>query len=187
MWNEEAIKEYLKHNISEKRLIHTLGVAESAVELAVLYGENVEKARYAALVHDCAKNIKDDKLIQIARAHNYKIDSICKKNAQLLHGLIGAIIAYEKMEIKDKEIFNAVRYHTTGKKNMSKLEKIIYLADYIEPSRDFSGVNNLRELAKINLDEAVLLALNNTIKFVISRGELLHIDTVHARNYLCKK
>ena len=184
MWSEKKIETYLKSNLPEKRFKHILGVRDTAVKLAKLYGVSEEKAALAALIHDCAKNLEDNKLIQLIKSKSMKIDGISKRSPQLLHGLAGAILAKDNMGIEDEEILEAVTYHTTGKKRMSSLEKIIYLADYIEPNRNFPGVEDLRKTALRDLDEAVLMALEGTIKYVISKGELLHPDTIKARNYL---
>jgi predicted HD superfamily hydrolase involved in NAD metabolism len=187
MWNEKEMLHYLQLNLSESRLKHSLGVSETAVTLATKYGENIESARIAGLVHDCAKNMRVEQLIKMARGHDIYIDEIYISNPSILHGLVGSIIAREVMEIQDDDILNAIRYHTTGRKNMSNLEKIIYISDYIEPLRKFEGVEKLRTLSYINLDEAVIHSLENTIIYVIGQKELLHIDTIDARNYLLNK
>ena len=187
MWNEKEMLNYLHINLSESRLKHSLSVSETAVTLATIYGENIESARIAGLVHDCAKNMKDAELIKVASEHETQIDEIYINNPSILHGLVGSIIASELMEIRDEDILRAIRYHTTGRKNMSTLEKIIYIADYIEPLRKFNGVDELRTLSTVNLDTAVLKSLEETIKYVISRSELLHLDTIDARNYILIK
>lgn len=187
MWNEKEMLHYLHVNLSESRLKHSLSVSETAVDLAVKYGESVEKARIAGLVHDCAKGMKGDELIKVASAHEGRLDEIYMCSPSILHGLVGSIIAREVMEIQDEDILNAIKYHTTGRKNMSILEKIIYIADYIEPLRNFNGVEELRILSENNLDVAVIQSLENTIRYVINRKELLHIDTIIARNYLLSK
>ena len=148
MWNEKEMLHYLHINLNESRLKHSLSVSETAVALATKYGENIEKARIAGLVHDCAKNMKDDELIKVASEHEIQIDEIYIHNPSILHGLVGSIIAREVMEIQDEDILNAISYHTTGRKNMSILEKIIYIADYIEPLRKFNGVEELRILSE---------------------------------------
>ncbi|MBU3128415.1 bis(5'-nucleosyl)-tetraphosphatase (symmetrical) YqeK [Clostridium tagluense] len=187
MWNEKEMLHYLHTNLSESRLKHSLSVSETAVTLAAKYGENIESARIAGLVHDCAKNVKGAELIKIASEHEIHIDEIYTNNPAILHGLVGSIIAREIMGIQNEKILSAIRYHTTGRKNMSILEKIIYISDYIEPLRKFKGVEELRTLSLMNLDAAVMQSLENTIIYVISQKELLHIDTIHARNYLLSK
>ena len=184
MWNEKEMLHYLQINLKESRLRHSLSVCDTAVALATTYGANIESARIAGLVHDCVKNMKDTELIKVAIEHEVQLDEICLLNPSILHGLVGSIVAREVMGIEDEDILNAIRYHTTGRKNMSILEKVIYIADYIEPLRKFSGVKELRNLSVVDLDAAVIQSLENTIKYVISQKELLCLDTVEARNYL---
>lgn len=187
MWNEKEMLDYLHINLKESRLRHSLSVSETAVALATKYGEDIDKARIAGLVHDCVKNMKDAQLIEVARLHEIQLDEIYLQNPSILHGLVGSIIAREVMGIEDEDILSAIRYHTTGRKNMSILEKIIYIADYIEPLRKFNGVEELRSLSEMDLDAAVIQSLENTIKYVIIQKQLLHTDTVEARNYLLSK
>ena len=187
MWNTEAMINYLHLNLSENRLAHSLSVSEISVALAKQYGEDIEKARIAGLVHDCAKHMKDEELIRVAMDHHIQLDEVFLNNPTILHGLVGSIIAREVMGIQDEDILRAICYHTTGRKNMSTLEKIIYIADYIEPLRKFKGVEEVRDLCKVDLDSAVLRSLENVIIYVISQKELLHIDTIDARNCLLNK
>lgn len=184
MWSEEKIKEYLKLNLKESRYNHVLGVTDTAERLAKLYGADPFKARMAALIHDCAKNMSDEDIIKTIKNSSYKVSEEEFLVPQLLHGLAGAIIGKNIMGIEDEDILNAAIYHTTGKVDMSILEKIVYIADYIEPSRNFPGVEELRRVTFEDLDRGVLMAFDNTIRFVISKGEVLHKDTVEARNYL---
>ncbi|OFI07209.1 putative nicotinate-nucleotide adenylyltransferase [Clostridium acetireducens DSM 10703] len=187
MWSEEIIQEYLKNNLKPTRYEHSVSVRGAAIKLAEKYGACIDKARIAGLVHDCAKNLNNEELLNIAKSHGYTINDACEKNPQLLHGIVGAIIAKEKMEVEDDDVLNAIRYHTTGKKDMSILEKIIYIADYIEPLRNFPGVTDIRKVVYQDLDKALLESFNKTIKFVIDKGEILHTDTVEARNYIIYK
>lgn len=184
MWTDIQIDNYLKTNLKDSRYIHSMGVSEVAEKLALIYGFDMKKAKLAGMIHDCAKNLSNDELLKIAIAHDCEVDDILKANASLLHGVVGAIIAKEKMGIDDQEILNSITYHTTGKENMSLLEKIIYLADYIEPNRNFDGVELLRKASFEDLNRAMLLAFDNTINYVLLRGQLLHLNTVKARNYL---
>lgn len=184
MWNEEQIIEYLKEKLKKNRYEHSLGVRDTAIKLAEIYNVDVKKARAAGLVHDCAKYMSNEEILSIAEENDIYIDEVSRVNPQLLHGGIAAVIAKNIMGIYDEEILNAVRYHTTGKKNMSSLEKIVYISDYIEPLRDFPGVEDLRKKAFTDLDGAMLDAFNNTIKVVIIRNQLLHVNTIQGRNYL---
>ena len=162
----EFMKKYLEENLVKGRYLHTLGVVETAKSLAKIYGVDIKKAEIAALAHDIAKNWSPQDLLEV----------IDKNNINL--------VAREHFEIEDEEILSAIRWHTTGKENMSKLDKIIYLADMIEPSRDFSGVEELRNDSKDDLDKAMLNALTHTIKYLLEKGCLIDINTVKARNYL---
>lgn len=187
MWNEKEIEEYLKNHLKPSRFAHSLSVRDTAVKLAQIYNCNIDKARIAGLVHDCAKNLSGQENLKLVLKKGYAIDEVSKNSPELLHGLAGAIIAKEKFQIYDKEILNAVIYHTTGKPNMNLLEKIIYIADYVEPLRDFPGVDELRKASYSNLDKALIMSFNNTIQYVISQNQLLHFDTVKARNYEINK
>jgi predicted HD superfamily hydrolase involved in NAD metabolism len=187
MWNERQMLNYLYENLKESKVNHSLSVSKTAITLAVKYGENVKKARISGLLHDCAKGMRDEELIKVAKDNEIQLDEIYIDNPSILHGIVASIIAKEEMGIEDEDILMAIRYHTTGRKHMSVLEKIIYIADYIEPLRTFHGVEELRSLSYIELDVAVVKALENTIKYVISKGELLHTDTIIARNYLLSK
>lgn len=184
MWSEVKIEEYLRENLKESRYEHSLAVRDTAVKLANYYNADVEKARIAGLIHDCAKCMNDKELLDIASVCEVKIDNICKMEPQLLHGLCSSYIAKNFMGIKDKEILQSVAYHTTGKENMSLLEKIIFLADYIEPNREFNGVENLRKVAYEDINKSLLIAFDNTINYIIESRGLIHINTIKARNYL---
>lgn len=184
MWSEQMMEDYLKKHLKNERYEHSIRVRNTAIELADFFKEDNDKAKIAGLIHDCSKNMEDEEIINIIEKNGYTIDEIERKSPNIMHGLAGAIIAKEIMGVYDQDIFNAIAYHTTGRKNMSVLEKIIYIADYIEPMRNFPGVENLRELTYKNLDEALLMSFDNTIKYVIERKQLIHYKTIEARNYL---
>lgn len=172
----------LKKLLDKQRFEHSLGVRDCADQLAQRYGGNREKARLAGLVHDCAKCIPYEKMVHYCREYGLELDAVCEKEHELIHGPLGAKIAEKMLGICDLEILNAVECHTTGKPGMSILDKIVYLADFIEPNRNYKGVWHLRCTAAKSLDEAVLEAFDNTICYVISTGNLLHPLTVEARN-----
>lgn len=178
------IKEKLIKNIGEKRYYHSLRVMDTAVNLARHYGYDQEKAKIAGLLHDCAKY--QDHLYLLKRVNDFDIilDDLMMQNKELIHGPLGAKVAEIEYNIKDKDILSAIYYHTIGKENMSQLEKIIYMADFIEPQRNFSNVEWFREYAFKDLDKALRLCMDETIKFLIDKGKLIHLDTVKARNYL---
>ncbi len=184
MWSEGKIIEYLGANLRPKRFEHSLSVRDTAVELAKLYKLDVDKARLAGLVHDCAKDKSGEELLEIACSSGMEIGEVCMDSPKLLHGAVGAIIAKEVMGIEDQDIFNAVFYHTTGRKEMSGLEKIIYIADYVEPLREFPGVEDMRKAVYEDLDKTLIYAFDSTIKYVIEKGQMIHPDSIQGRNYL---
>jgi len=178
------IKKYLKENLKESRYNHTLGVVETAVKLAKIYNVDIIKAEVAALCHDVAKNLSSDQLQKIIRDENIELSSDEVNTRSIWHAIVAPIIAKKEFLIEDEEILSATRWHTTGKENMTKLEKIIYLADLIEPSRDFPGVNEIREIAEKDLDLAVLEGLTHTTKYLLKKGFAIDLNTIKARNFL---
>ncbi|KDR94077.1 putative HD superfamily hydrolase of NAD metabolism [Peptoclostridium litorale DSM 5388] len=183
----EQIKEKLKKIVSPKRFKHTIGVFETAEKLAKTYGADVQRAQMAALLHDCAKGVKGEKVFEYVFEHDVFLDDIEKKETALSHGAIGAHMARAEFGINDDEIISAIRYHTTGKPDMTKLEKIIYIADFIEPERSYPGVDELRKLAFEDIDAALLLAFDNTIRYVLSIRKILHTRTIEARNFILEQ
>ena len=180
----EKIHYRLKQDMSPQRYEHTQGVVDAAIYLASKYDVDREAAHIAALLHDYAKDFSKEQMKGYISRNGLTVDDIMLNVHQLLHGKIAAHIAKEQFNIHNEDVLNAIEYHTTGRKRMSKLEKIIYLADFIEPGRNYAGVEELRKVAEQNLNGAVLLALNNTIKYVISMEKLLHTNTIEARNAL---
>lgn len=187
MWSKIEILQYIKENLKESRYIHTLGVAQCAIQLAKINDVNQDRAEVAALIHDCAKNMSTEQMYKLLEESNYEVDDVMKCSPQLLHGKVGAIIANTLMEIEDEEILSSVEFHTTGRKNMTTLEKIIYIADYIEPNRNYPGIEVLRKTTFDNLNEGVLQGLSNTITYVVKNGLMIHPLSVEARNYLIKE
>lgn len=183
----EAIQLKLKDLLDEQRYIHSIGTMKVATELALIYEEDKDKAMLAGLVHDCAKCLKKQELLNCAFKSGIVIDNIMVNQPELLHGPAGKFLANNLFHIEDEDILNAVAYHTTGRENMSRLEKIIYVADLVEPSRKFEGLDTLRKVAFENLDRAVILTMDNTIKYVLKKGGLLHPLTIFARNQLILK
>lgn len=184
MWSNEEILQYLRENLKESRYEHTLGVVKTAKALAKINGVEEEKAELAALIHDSAKNMHINSMKKMLVENFEQIDDIEEKTPQLLHGKVAAIIGKTIMGIEDEEVLSAAAYHTTGKGNMTLLEKIIYIADYIEPNRVYPGVEELRKLTFEDLDKGVIVGLNNTINYILKQGGLIHPNTIEARNYL---
>lgn len=175
-------EEKLKMLLSEKRFRHSTAVMETSRYLAKKYGADVNKAQIAGLLHDCAKDFTDAELLKFAEKYKISVDEILKHSIFLLHGPVGAELIEEIFGVHDAEIKRAIAIHTTGDLDMTILDKIVFLADYIEPGRSFDGVEELRHIAEENLDIAVVKAFDNTINYVISRGMLLYEKTVRARN-----
>lgn len=186
MQSIDQIIEYLKNNLSEKRFLHTMGVAETAKELAEHWGVDPFRAYAAGLVHDCAKEVPFAKTVELLEKSGVTLNLIEKSTPGILHAPLGAIFVKEIFDIDDEEILCAVKYHTTGRENMSVLEKIIYIADFIEPNRSYSEAEEVRRLAKIDIDKAALKEADMVIKFNIAKGKIIHPDTIHTRNYLLK-
>lgn len=181
------MKEKLKSMLTEKRYIHSLGVADAAARLAGRYGVDLEQAYTAGLVHDAAKNLPLEEALEACSRLGVQPDEFELKNPALIHAALGAEYITEQFGITDREIKNAVRYHTTGRAGMSMLERIIYLADMIEANRDFDGVIQLRTLAEIDIDAACITAANMAIRRIIEKNQLIHPNTLYARNDLLLK
>jgi predicted HD superfamily hydrolase involved in NAD metabolism len=183
--NLESCKEILLQRLSDELYRHSLGVAVTAEKLALFYHAKPDQAFLAGLLHDYAKELEAAALLQIALQLNLPLDPVTRvEGRKLLHAPVGAALICAELGIKDPEIIRAVAYHTTGRAEMSLLEKIVYLADFIEPNRNFSGVEELRALSLNGLDAALLTAVNETISLVLKRGLMLHPDSVNMRNDL---
>jgi predicted HD superfamily hydrolase involved in NAD metabolism len=181
----EQIKSELKKHLKPHRFNHTLGVVKMASKLAKKYDVDVKQAKLAALLHDCAKNFTNQEMLQVAKNEKITLDPIMLLEPQLLHGPVGAAIAKKTYHVHDPEVLSAIACHTTGKCDMSLLDKIIYLSDFIEPGRDYPGVERLRrDCFEKDINTACKEAFDNTISYVISIGGLLHPKTIEARNYI---
>jgi predicted HD superfamily hydrolase involved in NAD metabolism len=158
---------------------------ERAIEYAKIYGEDTEKAKLAGILHDIAKEIPKEEKILKAEKYGIILNEEERENPGILHGKIGAKIAKIEFGL-DEDICNSIAYHTTGRPNMSKLEKIIYMADYTGIDRNFEDTNYMYELAKKDLDEAMMYCLKKTIKSITRDDKILHLDTVKAYNFYIK-
>lgn len=187
MLDDPTIIRYLEENIDEKRLAHSLGTASEAVKLAKIYGADPEKARVAGLLHDVAKGKCQYGYKVYVDQYDVVLDEIEARNTELIHGKLGAAMVKEQLGIDDKDILSAIRWHTTGRAGMSLLEKVIYLADLIEPGRDFEGIETIRQFAYQDIDKAMLIALDQVMCFVHSKGFALHPNSLEAYNYFINK
>lgn len=174
----------LKRKLSDKRFVHTMGVAATAVRLAGIYGADSVKTEMAALLHDLARETDNTSLLRLCETNGVEPDTVERNVPELLHGKAAEIIARQKYGITDEEILDAVKYHTTGRIHMTVMDKIIFIADMTEPGRDFPGVDVLREISLRDLNASVVAGLNSTIRFVLERGMLIHPSSVEARNQL---
>lgn len=174
----------LKENISPKRFTHIMGVCDTAIALAKHYKENEKSAHIAALLHDWAKEYSFEKLISVSEKYEYKIDSFIIQNLDLCHGFLAAEIASKDFDITDYDILNAIRYHTTGRANMSMLEKIVFIADATEPNRGESkDLEKLRELSYTNINQAMLLSLKFNFEKATKKRFLFHPFGLNALTY----
>ncbi|MDO5397276.1 MAG: bis(5'-nucleosyl)-tetraphosphatase (symmetrical) YqeK [bacterium] len=181
---EKEMKEKLKSVLKPKRYIHSLGVCDTAVKLAKQFGVDKEKAYLAGLLHDCAKCFEHEKQLELCKEYGIELSGITLECPAVIHAPLGAAVARAEYGIDDEEILQSIALHTTGGCNMTKLDKIIYIADMIEPSRDYKGVDGLRKEAGKDLDSAMLTALQSTLKFNIKKGSIIHPDTIDAWNDL---
>lgn len=179
-------RELLKNTLTPERYAHSRGVCEEAVKLARKYGADVEKARFAGLVHDITKDYPAEMQLQTIRNYSIILDDVEEVTAKLWHAVTGAAVLKNRYGVADGDVLNAVRFHTTARPGMSLLEKIIYLADFISPDRTFTGVDMLRAAAKESLLSGMKAALDFSIAGLVESGALIHINTVKARNELLR-
>jgi len=175
------MNEIIKKILSEKRYIHSVGVAETAKRLAERLEVSPDKAYTAGIVHDIAKEMSPEAMINFCNEHKITVNEVEKRNAALLHAPVGAALIHD-YGIEDKEISDAVKYHTVGRAGMSLLEKIIYLSDMIEPSRKYNEVEMLRNLCKEDFHKAFAEALRQSMIWNLQKGCLIHEGTLQAWN-----
>lgn len=176
------LRKAMKKKLDAGRYEHTLGVAYTASALAMRYGADCNQALAAGLLHDCAKCMSNEKREKICRKHKLTITEAEQKNPFLLHAKVGSYLARKKYGITDSEILRAITYHTTGRPGMSLLEKIIYIADYIEPGRKQApNLNTIRPLAFQDLDRAMVAILRDTLDYLESSHT--EIDAMTQKTY----
>lgn len=172
----------LKKYLDRPRYEHTLGVMYTAGAMAMRYDTDVDAALIAGLLHDCAKCIAPDLKIKLCDRYHLEVSDIELENPSLLHAKLGAFIAAQKYHVKDREIINAIASHTTGRPEMTTLDKIIYIADYIEPGREeLPNMKEIRRLAFSQLDECLYLILEDSLVYLKSRG--IPIDPMTEKTY----
>ena len=183
--NTDYISKYIEEHFSEKRRKHTYGVRDTAIKLAEKYGADPEKARVCALYHDMFRRASDERIDEYIE--KYGLDPKYRHDPDLAHGKIAAIYMRNEMGIDDQDMLNAVSYHTTGRAGMSTLEKVIYLADAIEPNRDYPSVKMLREAAEQDLDKACLAVLERSESYLRTKDRVMDPESIEARDYLRKR
>lgn len=175
-------KKILQERLTPKRYHHSLCVADEAVRIAAKYGGDTEKAYIAGLLHDITKNASEEEHLHIFREFDIMLNDIEKNAEKLWHAISGAAYIEHILGINDTEIITAVRYHTTARKNMTQLEKILYLADFTSADRDYDDVDIMRQKLEVSMQAALQYALSYTINDLVSRDKPLHLDTVEAYN-----
>ena len=174
----EKLREEVRKRMREKRYIHTLGVEEKAAELAEKYGADEKKCRIAAILHDVAKEMQINKMKDICQK-NFS-DELSKEDMEIneiLHGFAGCVIASNEFGITDEDILNGIKYHTVGKRGLSLLGRIIYIADGIEKNRDYPAVNEIRKEVEKDLNKGIILEINKKIEYLIERKGKIHKNT----------
>ena len=183
-YNFSKTKKTLRKYLDRDRFEHSEGVMYTAAALAMRYGENLEKAQIAGILHDCAKCIPDNKKLKICEKNHIEITEAEKCSPFLLHAKVGAYIAKEKYNIEDTEILDAIACHTTGKPAMTLLEKIIYISDYIEPMRNkASNLEEVRKMAFVDLDETLFKILSDTLVYLEKSSKKMDPMTMQTSEY----
>lgn len=181
----------LKNTLSEKRYKHSLGVMKKAEELASIYGIDTNIAKLTGLAHDIGKEFSDEEMLKYAKENNIEVDNVEKVNVGLLHAKIGADICKKKYNFTI-EMQNAIKYHTVGNENMDLLAKIIFVADKTEEGRNYKKeekneqLQRVRELSKIDINEALLYEIDSSLIYTIQKHKLVHTDSILTRNKLLK-
>lgn len=177
--NRDKMIYRLKKDLDNARFTHTLGVEQTSREMALIFGEDVEKAALAGLLHDCAKCMPLSQMLKLAKKE--PVDAVMRDSKALMHALAGMCMARDVYGVSDPDVLGAIRWHTTGHGNMTKLEKIVYLADVVEPNRKpWAGLETLRAACRRDLDEAMHLALRQSLVHVQTQDKPLHPDTLAA-------
>jgi predicted HD superfamily hydrolase involved in NAD metabolism len=184
---EKQLKELMRKRFSTKRYQHLLGAAEMARQLAVTWDVDETLAVEAALLHDYAKIYKGSEMLEMSEKRHLVTDEVYRQFPELLHAKLGAVLVKEELGIVDPQILGAITSHCYGGENMSMLDKIIFIADYIEPGRKFEGVEAVRAMAFKNINRALLMAIEGTLRHIIKRDKPIHVTSVMIRNALLRE
>lgn len=184
----KKIRKKMEKSMDAHRFEHTLGVTYTAACLAMRYNVDIMKAQTAGLLHDCAKCMSNEKRLSICKKHNIQMNAAEMENPLLLHAKVGSFIAMEEFNIHDEEIISAILNHTTGRPGMSPLEKIIYIADYIEPGRKQApNLPEVRKMAFVDLDKALLMILEDTLTYLQGTNNVVDPMTQKTYDYYKQK
>ena len=174
----------LSKYLDEDRYEHTMGVMYTCASLAMVHGYDIQDAQAAGLLHDCAKCIPNKKKLKLCKSYHLEVSEFEESHPFLLHAKLGACIAKEKYHIEDREILSSITYHTTGKPAMSTLEKIVYIADYIEPMRDKApNLERIRKIAFVDLDQCMFEILRDTLIYLEDNPKDIDVTTKDAFLY----
>lgn len=184
MYNIKEYTEIIRGRLSDYRFYHSLCVAQSAKELAGRYGADGEKAEAAGILHDITKECSKAEQLEIIEKAGMAVTELERENKKFLHQLSGCAYIKTELGINDAEILGAVRYHTTGRENMTLMEEIIYLADFISADRTYDDVDIMRNKVEEGKEQGMLYAASYTIRSVVKSGKILHPDTVNAYNWI---
>lgn len=183
--NREPLDDFIKSNLKESRYIHSLGVEEMAVRLAEIHGADTDKAAFAGRYHDLAKNFDNETMDAYIR--KYDLPEYLLGNNALAHSKVAAAILENEFGVDDEDVLNAVRYHTTARKDMSILEETIFVADVVEDNRTYSDLDYYQQLAYRDLDQACLEILEYTIRSLTTKEKEIDKDTLEARDWVLNR
>ncbi len=184
VYNTNDYVNLIKSRLSDYRFTHSMNVAKSAVELAEKYGADKEKAYVAGILHDVMKEEDLDVQREYVKKNGEIMTPLELKSKSVYHQMSGSAYAKIELHIDDEDILNAIRYHTTGRRNMSLLEKVIYTADFISAERNYPDVDVMREKAQVSLDDAMLYSLKYTINNLTSKTAVIHPNTLECYNWI---
>lgn len=184
----KKIKKKLKNELDESRYEHTIGVMDTAACLAMRYGADLTQALVAGLLHDCAKCIPNDKKLKLCRKNGIEVTPFEEKAPFLLHAKLGAWMAEHEYHVSDPAILSAIACHTTGKPDMSLLDKIVFIADYIEPGRNKApGLSEIRRLSFTDIDQALIRILSDTLDYLASSNDPIDPATQNVLDYYLRR
>ncbi|MHB8130382.1 MAG: bis(5'-nucleosyl)-tetraphosphatase (symmetrical) YqeK [Mobilitalea sp.] len=180
----ELMKDSLKMLLKESRYLHSVGAMEVSCDLAFIHGYDAEKASIAGILHDCARNLSDEELLKECEKYHLPVSALENRWGFLLHGKVGAVYAKDKFGVEDEDILNAIIYHTTGRPAMTLIEKILFIADYIEPYRKpLPRIDEIRKTAYTDLNLAAFMILENILEYLKCAGTEIDSLTIETYEY----